>query len=177
MAIILILLLYRLGGLLNVVVHLLAVVVPSRDLILLCVLLLFPSRFSFPEQRLNGEATTRTIRRASCVIESPLPFSSALCLGFHFLFPFAIAFVIRYRSAVAKKNNDVCLVGVFSPSPPLPPSLPRHECKSYNYSLSCCRSGRRHSENLSRTRKNARNAIRANRFQARTLRLFAVIVC
>lgn len=89
--------------LLNVVVHLLAVVVPSRDLILLCVLLLFPSRFSFPEQRLNGEATTRTIRRASCVIESPLLFSSALCLGFHFLFPFAIAFVIRYRSAVAKK--------------------------------------------------------------------------
>lgn len=106
--------------LLNVVVHLLAVVVPSRDLILLCVLLLFPSRFSFPEQRLNGEATTRTIRRASCVIESPLPFSAALCLGFHFLFPFAIAFVIRYRSAVAKKNNDVCLVGVFSPSPPPP---------------------------------------------------------
>lgn len=61
-----------------------SVVVPSRDLIL-PVLLLFSSRFSFPEQRLNGEATTRTIRPASCVIESPSPLPFSPLLGFHFL--------------------------------------------------------------------------------------------
>lgn len=122
------------------------------------VLLLFSSRFSFPEQRLNGEATTRTIRRASCVIESPSS-SFLFCLAF-ISSPFAIASVTRYRSTV-EKITVFCLVGVF-----FTVSFSRDtNAKATIFRV------------IGVAGSIQRNCLGKIRFQVSTLRLFAIIVC
>lgn len=125
------------------------------------VLLLFSTRFSFPEQRLNGEATTRTIRRGFVRYWVAVSSSFLLCLVF-ISSAFAIAFVIRYRSTVEK--NNVCLVDVF----PTVSFSRSTQLQSFVLSEWQCR---KHLENLS-----GQSAIRANWFQVRILRLLAIII-